>query len=514
MRFASFLRRISPAAILALAIGVSQSSADTTYVNVQLVPYGTLTGTATLSGQSNHSGILVYVSGTSIVGATNQTGNYTIIGVPVGTYTLTATKCGYINKIVSGVTILSAGQQVGVSSMALSPDANTESQLFGQAMRKYSYDDFNGAITALRSLITANPSGQYAAASRYRIGLAFSQLEQLDSAIANLTQLISSYPSDSLVPDAYYWRGSYKDQQLNYSGALADFQFVVTNYSGYPIAARAQYRVGQEQEALGNLAQAIAAYLAVETNYPSSPDVPGALYDVGWIYYNQDNYDSAIIQWNKVLTSHPTTAEAAKASHYVGMAYYNQEDFVQALAKFNSSITNYPTGSKLVDSWYYRAQCKYKLESYTYPQAKSDFQYVVTNFASSERAPHARYYLGNCEYELGNASTAITHYQSYIAAEPTNDLVPDAYYKIANAYYFIDADYSNALSAYVTYYTLYPDGKQAGEAHFWAGRCQERLLNNAQAVTEYCTVITQYPNCSSYQDAITRRDGLGVTTCP
>ncbi len=488
--------------------------ADTTFVNVDLVPTGTLTGTVLLSGQSTHNGIIIYVSGTNIVGASDVSGNYTIVGVPYGTYTLTATKAGYLDEIIPGVTVTSAGQVVTVATKTLSPNADTETRMFGDALRQYSYNDYSGAIVSLRALITANPSGQYAAAAQYRVGLAFSQLNENDSAIAAMTDLITTYPSDSLVPDAYYWRGVYKDNKLDHSGALADFQFIIANYSSSPIASRAQYRLGRVYEALNDYTQAINAYHNVESNFPSSPDIAAAIYNVAWIYYTHDVYDSAIIEYNKLLTNYSTTDEAAKASYYKGMSYYNQENLTQAVTEFNSSITNYPAGSKIVDAWYYRTLCKYDLESYTYLDAKADFQSIITNFPSSDRVAHSRYYLGSCEYALGNTATAISLYQDFLASEPNNDWVPNAYYKIASAYYFGANDYTNALNAYTTYYNLYPDGKQAGEAHYWAGRCQERLGFDALAVDEYCIVITSYPNCSKVADAISRRDGLGVTTCP
>src|SRR5574341_20850 len=78
----------------ALILLAATASADTTYINVNLVPSGTLTGTVLASGLGNHSGNFVYVSGTSIVGVTNAAGSYTIVGVPYGTYTLTGTRPG------------------------------------------------------------------------------------------------------------------------------------------------------------------------------------------------------------------------------------------------------------------------------------------------------------------------------------------------------------------------------------------------------------------------------------
>jgi len=198
------------------------------------------------------------------------------------------------------------------------------------------------------------------------------------------------------------------------------------------------------------------------------------------------------------------------------MCYYNQEDFATALTKFSTSISSYPIGQYLVDAWYYRAHCKYNLESYTFAQAKADYQSIITNFPNSDKTAHARYYLGNCESNLGNYLGAIAAYQAFIAADPTTDWVANARDRIAGAYYS-DQDYNNALTAYVNYYTLYPGTKAAGDAHYWAGRCYEKLFGtvaNSQAHSEYCTVITQYPNCEKLPNAIVHRDAVGNASCP
>jgi TolA-binding protein len=517
MRRVARPRVILLATALMLSLLAVRGWADTTYVNVDLVPYGTITGTATGTGLSNHSGIFVYVGGTSIVGVTNATGNYSIVGVPYGTYTLTFTKNGFADGSVSGVTISLAGQVVNVSSVNLIGSSADEAALFGQALRLFSYDRIPECIAALRSLISAYPTGRYAASSYYRIGLAFGQQNEYDSAITAFTSVITGFSTDSLAADAYYWRGAYKDSKLNYAGALADFQYIVAHFATYPIAGRAQYRIGREYEGLKNDASAITAYLAVETSYPTSPDISQAIFNAGWLYYGSDQYASARTEFDKLLTSYPATAEASKASFYKGMTYYNQENFSSALTAFAASITNYPLGDKIVDAWYYQASCKFQLESYTFVQAKADFQHIVDFFPTSQNAPHSRYYLGSCEYDQGNGSAAIAAYQAYLTAEPNNDWVPNARYKIANAYYFSVLDYTSALSAFIAYYTAYPTKKDAGDAHYYAGRCYEKLngsTNNAQAAAEYCIVMRQFPNCSKAADATTRFSTVGGTTCP
>ncbi|HDL00977.1 MAG TPA: tetratricopeptide repeat protein, partial [candidate division Zixibacteria bacterium] len=322
---------------------ISVGKADTTYVNVDLVPYGTFTGNIQTGG-TDHSGIFISVSGTNIVGVTDASGDYTIIGVPIGVYSLIATKCGYVSEAITNQFIASAGQVNVVPSIVLTANNSTEAQLFGDAMTSYTYDDFNSAIAQLKSLLSSAPSGAYAPLARYRLGLSYANIDMLDSAIANFTLCITDFPADSIVPIAYYSRGIYKENQNDLNGALSDYQFVTANFPASTIASRAQYRIGRTYEALGNTASAITAYQLVETNYPASPDITPAIYNAGWLYYTDDNYGSAIVEFNNLLNNYAASTEAAKASYYKGMSYYNQENFAQALAEFNNSITSYPSG--------------------------------------------------------------------------------------------------------------------------------------------------------------------------
>ena len=90
-------------------------------------------------------------------------------------------------------------------------------------------------------------------------------------------------------------------------------------------------------------------------------------------------------------------------------------------------------------------------------------------------------------------------FEAFIAAYPAGIYVDEARFKIGTAYYN-SADYANAQTAYTNYFNTYPDNKDAGDAHYWVGRCIEHLQGTgaAAAITQYNIVTSQYPNCSKY----------------
>ncbi len=73
-------------------------------------PTGSIAGQVTLRGATDYTGIDVYIPGTSFAARTNATGNFTMTGVPAGTYeTVRAETDGYHPVTLSDVVVTSSG---------------------------------------------------------------------------------------------------------------------------------------------------------------------------------------------------------------------------------------------------------------------------------------------------------------------------------------------------------------------------------------------------------------------
>lgn len=94
---------------------------DNTAPGLTIAKVGSITGTAYLEGKTDHSGITVYIPGTSFSAITDSNGDYTISRVPPGTYDfLRAEKFGtvYHYAMSSNVTVAS-NSEVVVPDMTL-----------------------------------------------------------------------------------------------------------------------------------------------------------------------------------------------------------------------------------------------------------------------------------------------------------------------------------------------------------------------------------------------------------
>lgn len=101
----------------------SASLAETTFVDIALVPTGTFSGRALLATEVDHREIVVYVEGTSVVAVSRSDGEYVLRDVPVGVREIRAMRGGY-RSAQAQATLSAAGDSVRVDDLVLGIDSN------------------------------------------------------------------------------------------------------------------------------------------------------------------------------------------------------------------------------------------------------------------------------------------------------------------------------------------------------------------------------------------------------
>ncbi|MFC1499990.1 carboxypeptidase-like regulatory domain-containing protein, partial [Candidatus Zixiibacteriota bacterium] len=103
----------------AVKMGISVTADLVTDVGqLALTPTGTIAGSIQLEGETDHSGAVVFVAGTSYAAWSDASGDFTISGVPVGTYTVIAASEDYRSAEVTGV-IVTAGETTTLDDIDL-----------------------------------------------------------------------------------------------------------------------------------------------------------------------------------------------------------------------------------------------------------------------------------------------------------------------------------------------------------------------------------------------------------
>ena len=108
------------------SLGISPAAAakaETTVVDIQLMPTGTILGNATRENAADHSGSIVFVDGTSYVAVTDAGGDYSLTGVPIGTRPVHATYPGFLDDMTSAM-LGAAGDSTTASSLFLRLSSN------------------------------------------------------------------------------------------------------------------------------------------------------------------------------------------------------------------------------------------------------------------------------------------------------------------------------------------------------------------------------------------------------
>jgi len=81
---------------------------------------GALYGTVELVGQQDASGVLVSIEGTQLSATTDQNGSFTIMSIPIGSYTVIAAKQGFYSESKTNITI-TVGSVIANISFKLTP---------------------------------------------------------------------------------------------------------------------------------------------------------------------------------------------------------------------------------------------------------------------------------------------------------------------------------------------------------------------------------------------------------
>ena len=166
----------------------SSTAAETTIVDIAMMPTGKFYGKVTLENATNYQSTVVYVDGSSYVAVTNAAGNYTIEGVPVGSWVVRGTHPGYLDRSVSG-SITAAGDSLPLTTFQLplnsniaptaspgpltSPVAHTLTGLSGTgsdadgSIARYEWDFTNDGTFDYSSVSTASTTHDYGTAGTY-----------------------------------------------------------------------------------------------------------------------------------------------------------------------------------------------------------------------------------------------------------------------------------------------------------------------------------------------------------
>ncbi len=231
----------------------------------------------------------------------------------------------------------------------------------------------------------------------------------------------------------------------------------------------------------------------------NEPQLPYVYFWKGEIAYRKGNADLAIDLLTKYLKSPQSSGEVnvANASYTLGHAYLQKENYKLALSYFEKVTKKITPSSTSIEQDAYLRSADAFFMNRNYKQSQEMYNVVY-----SSKLPAADYALYQKALIAGAANQnneKINQLKLLEQQFPTSTLVADASLEIANTY-LADEDYKNALLPLNKIIKIRSATALYPQVYLKLGIANFNLDNNTDALSNFKTLISSYPN-SSESDA-------------
>ena len=305
-----------------------------------------------------------------------------------------------------------------------------------------------------------------------------------EKAIQAFQKAMIKYPDYEGIVRAYYELGDFYLTSKFPSIALQEYKAVIDNYPDHALAKQAKFKEGQCYEMLDDLENAKRSYLNYVQKYPQSPDVDDTYLIIGDLWRKQDNHKKAIETYNQVINEFHGRDTVMFAHMRLGNTYLDSGDYSSALQTFLSMKEKFQVESQKQD-----------LSENTLKDTTDDIQVSRRLILPDELRFELIYKIGNCYYLLGKYNEAILALHNFVFYEEDNDMLDDAYYKLADCF-FKTEDFLTAFQLYKGALMEYPESGLSPYGYLYSGKSlrQMNMLDNAIEILNQGLV--------KYQDSI------------
>lgn len=323
-----------------------------------------------------------------------------------------------------------------------------------------------------------------------------------DIALNEFQSFLAAYPNSTYNTEAKELLVNILANTNNYQDALALYESLgaksETVKQVYPrmLYGRAVEYINDQQ-----LVQAEVLLDKLIASPYNTQVLPYANFWKGEIAMRNNNVDNAIDYYGKYLQSPQSSGEvnAANAKYNLGYAYFTKENYKQALTYFEQiTRTINSTSTPVEQDAYVRSADSYFMNR-SYTQAQNMYDAVIASKLSS--SDYALYQKAIISGAGNRTADKISQLQMLEQRYPASNLVPDAYLEIANTY----MGEENFRSAIDPLTKLLKSKKAASlypEAYLKLGVSYFNLDNNTDALSNFKTLVTTYPNSAESDDAI------------
>ena len=396
--------------------------------------------------------------------------------------------------------------------------------LWGLGRTELADEQYQVAVNTLTNLINEYPDSTYAARAYFLMGRAHYQLGQFQASADAFNTYLTRIPG---VLDAYVqeYRGdalneiddytgalnaynaslsaSRLDEGLllqiktaqtrasfgDHAGALALFDRIFATTTNDYIKAQMDYLAGQSYIALGQTDKAHERYSHAVQNYPLSyysylalvdvvdAGLPVDDYERGLVDYYADQFDVALVAFERYIAANPTNS--GSVHYFRALTFREMQRTDEAVQELDYFVKAFPENPNWVDAWNEKAFLQWSVLGDYSAAAQTMLEYVALAPEASN-APEFLVGAGRI-YERDNQLDLAVQTWERVANEfPGSEQTSIALFW-AGITSYRQSDYANALALFNRNLLLATKPEDRARAHFWIGKTQTLLGDNAAA---------------------------------
>lgn len=367
-----------------------------------------------------------------------------------------------------------------VHSEAPQSDLGSEA-LFWSADANFQTGEYGQAATQFNSFIRQYPEHELVGAAKYSLGWTYFMMGDFANATAPLIDFLNNYepPPIVLFPyetdtrlrigDSYFAQGEYQ-QALEYYQATVGAE---------PGGDYAMYQVANSYYRMNRNFEAVTEFRRLLRIYPYSSLREQAAYNIAYVYLNTGNYDQAVEEFQSVISKYPNTEWAARSQYNIGDSYYNAGQYEEAIEAYQTVLEEYPRSEYIIEA----------IDGIEYAQLSAGDEDTSTDVLedflgdnpTSTTADRLRFRQAENVFQMGDYEAAVREFRQYLRVTNNRELMPDAYYNLADAYTRTDS-LSQATDALQTLVNEFPNSERAAPALAELGRIQNEMGNYRQSL--------------------------------
>ncbi len=400
-------------------------------------------------------------------------------------------QAGQLNKAIDGFKQLSGKtDSLSQHSMYLLGDAYLKTGQKSNARNAFLFCASNSSNPTQREI------------SRYQYAKLSYELGYQDEALNTLKSFLSEYPNSTYNAEARELLVSALANTNNFKDALSLLDGLKNpSENAKRLYPRILYGRSAELINDGRLAEA-DGLLDKALKDPNNGQVsPYINFWKGELAYRRNDIDNAIKYYNAYISGGaPTTGEvnAFNARYNLGYCYLRKENYAAAQSFFEPLAKNpaLNSGDLVQDAYVRTADCYFMQKDFTKAKAMYDnvikFSWPAEDYATFQNSMISG---------IKNPTEKISLLNTMTRKFPTSSLLTDANMEIANTY-MAEERYKDAIPYLNTILKTTSNSSMKPQAYQKLGNAYYNLDNNTEALNQYRTLVTQYPNAQEADDVL------------